>query len=96
MLITIYDRVGNFKAEVSPSDSSTQVKEIQGDNILTLSFTHHEHIALDVDDYCDFEGERYWLCEAYRPVQKSTLEWVYDIALWYRQPAAEPSRVETD
>lgn len=82
MLITIYDRVGNFKAEVSPSDSSTQVKEIQGDNILTLSFTHHEHIALDVDDYCDFEGERYWLCEAYRPVQKSTLEWVYDIKLY--------------
>ena len=56
MLITIYDRVGNFKAEVSPSDSSTQVKEIQGDNVPTLSFTHHDHIALDVDDYCDFEG----------------------------------------
>ena len=43
--------------------------------ILTFSFTHHEHIALDVDDYCDFEGERYWLCEAYRPVQKIYLEW---------------------
>lgn len=82
MLITIYDRVGNFKAEVSPSDSSTQVKEIQGDNVLTLSFTHHDHIALDVDDYCDFEGERYWLTEAYRPEQKSTLEWVYDIKLY--------------
>ncbi len=81
MLITIY-RVGNFKAEVSPSDSSTQVKEIQGDNVLTLSFTHHDHIALDVDDYCDFEGERYWLTEAYRPEQKSTLEWVYDIKLY--------------
>ena len=72
----------NFKAEVSPSDSSTQVKEIQGDNVLTLSFTHHDHIALDVDDYCDFEGERYWLTEAYRPEQKSTLEWVYDIKLY--------------
>ena len=81
MLITIY-RVGNFKAEVSPSDSSTQVKEIQGDNVLTLSFTHHDHIVLDVDDYCDFEGERYWLTEAYRPEQKSTLEWVYDIKLY--------------
>lgn len=82
MLITIYDRTGNLKAEVSPSDSSTQVKEIQGDNVLTLSFTHHEHIALDVDDYCDYEGERYWLTEAYRPEQKSTLEWAYDIKLY--------------
>ncbi len=82
MVITIYDRVGNFKAEVSPSDSSTQVKEIQGDNVLTLSFTHYEHISLEVDDYCDFERERYWLMEAYRPEQKSTLEWVYDIKLY--------------
>ena len=71
-----------MKAEVSPSDSSTQEKKIQGDNVLTLSFIHNEHISLDVDDYCDFEGERYWLMEAYRPEQKSTLEWAYDIKLY--------------
>lgn len=82
MVITIYDRVGNPKAEISPNDSSTQVTEIQGDNVLTLSFTHHDHIALDVDDWCDFEGERYWLTEAYRPRQNSTREWVYDIKLY--------------
>lgn len=82
MVITIYDRVGNPKADISPGDSSTQVTEIQGDNILTLSFTHHDHISLDVDDYVDFEGERYWLMEAYRPVQKSTKEWSYDIKLY--------------
>lgn len=82
MLIKIYDRSGDFKAEVAPADSSTQTKRIQGDNLLTLSFTHHKHITLDVYDYVDFMGERYWLCEAYRPVQKSTMEWVYDIKLY--------------
>lgn len=82
MLITIYDRNGNVKAELSPDDSSTQVKEIQGDNVLTLSFTHYMPIILDVDDYIDFEKERYWLTEAYRPVQKSSCEWCYDIKLY--------------
>lgn len=82
MVITIFDRVGNPKADISPGDSSTQATEIQGDNVLTLSFTHYDHIPLDVDDYVDFEGERYWLTEAYRPVQKSTKEWSYDIKLY--------------
>lgn len=82
MLITIYDSAGNAKVELSPNDNSTQEKEIQGDNVLTLSFTHWEHIDLDVDDYADFEGERYWLTERYRPKQNSTKEWVYDIKLY--------------
>lgn len=82
MIITIFDRVGNPKADISPADSSTQATEIQGDNVLTLSFTHYDHIPLDVDDYVDFEGERYRLAEAYRPVQKSTGEWSYDIKLY--------------
>lgn len=82
MLITIYDKAGNPKVELSPNDSSTQVSEIQGDSVLTLSFAHYEHIDLDVDDYADFEGERYWLTEKYRPKQKSTKEWGYDIKLY--------------
>lgn len=82
MPITIYDKAGNPKVELSPNDSSTQATEIQGDNVLTLSFTHYGHIDLDVDDYADFEGERYWLTEKYRPKQKSTKEWSYDIKLY--------------
>ena len=82
MLITIYDSAGNPKVELSPNDSSTQVKEVQGDSVLTLSFTHYDHIALDVDDYVDFEGERYWLTEKYRPRQNARKEWVYDIKLY--------------
>ncbi|MBP3304258.1 MAG: carbohydrate binding domain-containing protein [Muribaculaceae bacterium] len=82
MPITIYGRDGSPKAELSPNDSSIQVKEIQGDNVLTLSFTLHSHVALDVDDYCDFFGERYWLAERCRPKQKSTVEWAYDLKLY--------------
>lgn len=82
MVLTIYDRADNPRAELAPNDSSTQAKAIQGDNVLTLSFTLYEHVELDVDDYVDFEGERYWLTEQYRPKQKSTMEWVYDLKLY--------------
>lgn len=81
-MLTIYDKAGKRRTELSPNDSSTQTKEIGGDNVLTLSFTLYEHMELDVDDYTDYEGERYWLTERYRPKQKSTKEWSYDLTLY--------------
>ena len=82
MVLTIYDKYGQVKAEVAAADSSTQQKEVQGDNVLALSFTYYEHIALDVNDYTDFMGERYWLTEKYKPAQKSEGEWEYDLKLY--------------
>lgn len=82
MSLTIFDRYGNLKAELSPNDSSVQSTEIQGDNVLSLSFRHYEHILLDVDDYVDFGGMRYWMCEKYRPTQISMREWEYNIKLY--------------
>ena len=81
-MITIYGSDGIAKAQIAADDNSTQVKEIQGDNILTLSFTLYEHIALEVNDYTDFQGERYWLMEQYKPEQLSTVEWKYDVKLY--------------
>lgn len=82
MVLTIYDRYGRAMAEIAADDSSTQQKEVQGDNVLTLSFTHYAHVALDVNWYTDFEGERYWLTEKYAPKQKSDGEWAYDLKLY--------------
>lgn len=82
MVLTIYDKYGQVKAGVAADDSSTQQKEVQGDNVLALSFTYYEHIALDVNDYTDFMGERYWLTEKYKPAQKSEGEWEYDLKLY--------------
>lgn len=82
MVLTIYDKYGIARTDISPGDGSTQQKEVQGDNVLTLSFTHYEHIPLDVNDYVDFEGERYWLTEKYAPAQKSDGEWSYDVKFY--------------
>ena len=81
-MLTIYDSNGIKKADIAADDSSTQMKEVQGDNVLTLSFTHYAHIPLDVNDYTDFEGERYWLTERYTPKQRNGQEWAYDLKLY--------------
>lgn len=80
--MTIYDKNGGVRAEVSVSDSSNQVKEIGGENVLSLSFVSWTCLELDVLDYVDFAGERYWVTERYRPEMRSTMEWSYDLKLY--------------
>lgn len=82
MLLTLYDQYGSVKTTLSPNDSSTQDKEVQGDNVLSLSFTLYEYVSIDVNDYVDFEGERYWAVEKYLPQEKSTVEWEYNVKLY--------------
>lgn len=82
MTIRIYDKNGGVRAEVSVSDSSSQVKEIGGENVLSLSFVYWSCLELDVQDYVDFAGERYWLTEHYKPEMRSTMEWSYDVKLY--------------
>ena len=82
MLLTVHDSNGQVKVVLSPDDTSTQVKAIQSDNILTLSFILYEHVALEVNDHVDFEGERYWLQERYLPNERNTQEWKYDVKFY--------------
>ena len=82
MLLTIYDKAGTKRADVAVNDSSTQSKEVQGDNVLSLSFSYYDFLPLDVNDYTDYLGERYWLTERYTPKQVSEGEWEYDLKLY--------------
>lgn len=82
MGLKIYDRNGGLRIEVQPSDSSSQTAELQGDDVLSMSFTHYGYVGLEVDDYVDFEGVRYRMTERYRPKQKSAMEWEYSIKLY--------------
>ena len=82
MLLTIYDKAGIKRADVAVNDSSTQNKEVQGDNVLSLSFSYYAFLPLDVNDYTDYLGERYWLTERYTPKQVSEGEWEYNVKLY--------------
>lgn len=80
--LTLYDQYGNEKAELQANDSSTQDKEVQADNVLSLGFTLYEHVSIDVNDYVDFGGDRYWALEKYEPAEKSSVEWEYNVKLY--------------
>ena len=82
MLLTLFDQTGIRKLDISPADSSTQVKEIQADNILSLSFTSNECAVVGVNDYVDFLGERYWAMSEYAPNEVARKTWKYDIRLY--------------
>lgn len=78
MELNVYNRKGVLKLTVSPSDNSTRQKRLMGDHVLGLSFTAFECVPLEVYDYVDFEGVRFWITEEYAPKQTSTVEWEYD------------------
>lgn len=82
MEFKIYSSDGDLKLTVEPKDSSTQAEGIQAGNVLNVSFILPERVMLEVNDYADFLGRRYWLTERYRPVQKSTVEWEYSLKLF--------------
>jgi hypothetical protein len=82
MELKIYNQYGGLKATFSPEDSSTNQKGIMDDNTLSLTFKYFGCINIDVNDYVDFLGERFWALERYTPNQKSTVEWEYNIKLY--------------
>ncbi|BAU18861.1 conserved hypothetical protein [Prevotella intermedia] len=67
---------------IADSANGRQDKQLQGDNTLSLTFTLYEYVQLDVNDYVDFCGERYWLMERFKPRMKSTKEWEYNLTLY--------------
>ena len=67
---------------IADGANGRQEKQLQGDNTLSLTFTLYEYVQLDVNDYVDFCGERYWLMERFKPRMKSTREWEYNLTLY--------------
>ena len=78
MELKIYNQNDELKLTVEPSDNSTRQKSIQADHVLSLSFTSFEFVRLDVNDYVEFLGQRFWIIEQYIPKQVSTVEWEYN------------------
>ena len=82
MILTLYSQDGTEKTKISASDSSTQEREVQSDNVLSLSFSLYEYVSIDVNDYIDFENVRYIAMEGYRPEMKNTQEWAYNVKFY--------------
>ena len=81
MQLGIYSKDGRLKLSVAPGDNGACSCGIQEESILAVSFTAFECIALEVYDYADFEGRRYWILERYLPQMNARREWTYSIRM---------------
>lgn len=82
MKLKIYNQFDELKLTVSPSDNSTRQRGVMADHVLGLSFVSFDFVRLEVNDWVEFEGQRYWLVEEYVPKQTSTVEWEYDVKFY--------------
>lgn len=80
-MIEIFTKEDTLRC-IADGANGRQEKQLQGDNTLSLTFTLYEYVQLDVNDYVDFCGERYWLMERFKPRMKSTREWEYNLTLY--------------
>lgn len=78
MELTIHSKNQALKLTVSPSDNSTRQKTLMSDHVLNLTFTAFECVRIEVLDYVDFAGVRFWAMEEYAPKEVSTVEWEYN------------------
>ena len=82
MKLKIYNQFNELKLTVSPLDNSTRQRGVMADHVLGLSFVSFDFVRLEVNDWVEFEGLRYWLVEEYVPKQTSTVEWEYDVKFY--------------
>ena len=81
-MLTIFNRLGQPKLTVEPSESDSHSHEIQGENVINLSFTLTEAHTIDVGDYVDWEGACFLAMERTTPSEVSSVEWKYSLKFY--------------
>lgn len=81
MEIKIYTKEGHLRMTASADDNARATCGIQQESLLSLSFATFESVRLEVYDYVDFEGARYWVTEQYLPRMNDRHNWSYDLQL---------------
>ena len=82
MELKIYDKANNLRLTASPNSSSSLSEEIGGECSVSVSFTHTQFVMLDVDCYIEIEGVRYKIKSGYRPKQKNTQTYEYNVKFY--------------
>lgn len=68
--------------DISPNPSSVLTEEVGGECSVSLSFTQPVFRKLDVGDYIEVSGTRYTIRSPYRPKQKNTQAYEYNVKLY--------------
>ncbi len=82
MKLEIYSKDGQLKLTVAPESNNAESLGIQEESTLALSFTGFACVPLEVYDYAEFLGRRYWVTERYVPKMNARKEWAYSVSLF--------------
>lgn len=82
MKLEIYSKDGQLKLTVTPESNNAESLGIQEESTLALSFTGFACVPLEVYDYAEFQGRRYWVTERYVPKMNARKEWAYSVSLF--------------
>lgn len=77
--VKIYTSAGEVLLDVVVEDSSTQDWGIMSENQVSLDFYHDECVVLPASCYIEFDGQRLWLLDKYRPTENSSDDWHYQV-----------------
>ncbi len=82
MKLDIYSKDGQHKLTVAPESNNAESLGIQEESTLALSFIGFACVPLEVYDYAEFQGRRYWVTERYVPKMNARKEWAYSVSLF--------------
>lgn len=82
MKLDIYSKDGQHKLTVAPESNNAESLGIQEESVLALSFIGFACVPLEVYDYAEFQGRRYWVTERYVPKMNARKEWAYSVSLF--------------
>lgn len=82
MKLDIYSKDGLLKLTVVPESNNAESLGIQEESTLALSFTGFACVPLEVYDYAEFQGRRYWVTERYVPKMNARKVWAYSVSLF--------------
>lgn len=80
-MIRLYAKDGSLRLEIAPSSGDRCTSRLMGESTLTLSCILPSYVEVQVGDYADYEGTRYYVLEAYQPEMISTLQYRYALRL---------------
>lgn len=77
--IKIYSASGALLVDAVLEDASAQDWSIMSENRVTLEFYTDECVILPASCYIEFDGQRFWLLEEYKPTENDSEEWLYQV-----------------
>lgn len=82
MKLNLYKKSGTLRVALSPEESSVQVQELQGGNYISVTASTTECVKLQVGDYADFLGTKYFVSAKYTPKMISSHNWQYSLQMY--------------